>query len=50
MTSCPQRATTLLEHCRLVKGWHAPPDACGADAIVLFVQGDPPHSKLGSCH
>jgi hypothetical protein len=33
----------------LVKGWHAPPDACGAGAIVLLAQGDPPHSKLASC-
>jgi len=33
----------------LVKGWHAPPDACGAGAIVLLAQGDPPHSKLDSC-
>lgn len=29
----------------LVKGWHAPPVGCGAGAIVLLAQGDPPHSK-----
>jgi hypothetical protein len=32
------------------KGWHAPLEVCGAGAIVLFAQGDPPLSKLGSCH
>ena len=32
------------------KGWHAPPNACGAGAIVLFAQGDPPHSRFDSCH
>jgi hypothetical protein len=39
---------SLLSH--LVKGWHAPPNACGAGAIVLLPQGDPPHSWFDSCH
>jgi len=36
----------------LVKGWHAPPNACDAGAIVLLPQGDPPHSwfRFDSCH
>src|ERR1035438_2419800 len=50
---CPHRQLPGASHLQwsspslpshLVKGWHAPPNACDAGAIVLLPQGDPPHS------